>query len=73
MSTEMEALKKAIGVAGGQKALATAIGKKQGHVWSWLNRDKKVPAEMVLSIEKQTGVPRHTLRPDIYPQEMQQH
>lgn len=28
---------------------------------------KQVPAERVLDVERATGVPRHELRPDIYP------
>jgi DNA-binding transcriptional regulator YdaS (Cro superfamily) len=38
-------------------------------VWNWINRDRKVPAEFVLAIERATGgrVTRHQLRPDIYP------
>jgi len=28
---------------------------------------KHVPAERVLRVEKVTGVPRHRLRPDLYP------
>ena len=28
---------------------------------------KHVPAERVLDVEKATGVPRHKLRPDLYP------
>lgn len=60
-------LKEAITIAGGQSALARAIGVQQCHVWNWLNRNKKVPAQHVLNIEKATGVSRHDLRPDIYP------
>lgn len=60
----MEAVEK----AGGQTALALAIGKTQGHVSIWLRREY-VPAEMVLPIEAATGVSRHELRPDLYPAE----
>lgn len=60
-------LKKAIEKAGSQQALAELIGVRQSHVSNWLNRNKRVPAERVLTIEKATGVPRHELRPDIYP------
>jgi DNA-binding transcriptional regulator YdaS (Cro superfamily) len=67
MSTS--ALKKAITLTGGQSALARAIGLRQCHIYNWLNRNKKVPAEHVLKIEKATkgAVTRHQLRPDIYP------
>jgi len=65
-----EALRKAIKNAGGQVALARALGlKSQGSISNWLLRDKRVPAERVLEIERATGVSRHDLRPDLYPRE----
>jgi len=63
----LSALERAIAAAGGQSALARLIGKSQGHVWHWLKVGKRVPAEAVLAIEGATGVPRHELRPDVYP------
>jgi TorA maturation chaperone TorD len=63
----LSALERAIAAAGGQSALARLIGKSQGHVWHWLKVAKRVPAEAVLAIETATGVPRHELRPDVYP------
>ncbi len=60
-------LEKAIKVAGSQNALAEMLGVRQSHISNWLNRDERVPAERVLSIEAATGVPRHELRPDLYP------
>lgn len=67
MSTS--ALERAIKIAGGQRALATACGVKQGHIWNWLNRDKKVPADLVIPVARATDyqVTPHQLRPDIYP------
>lgn len=66
----LEALKRACEVAGGQKSLADRIGTSQSQVWYWLARSKKgVPAEFVLPIERETGVSRHELRPDLYPAE----
>ena len=71
----MDALRKAIELAGGQAALARRIGKKPQHVWAWLNRDRCVPAEMCKPIERAVDgrVTRHELRPDIFdaPQEAQ--
>ena len=65
-----DALKRACEVAGGQKPLADLIGTTQSQVWYWLSRSKKgVPAEFVLSIEKETGVSRTELRPDLWPEE----
>lgn len=63
-----EPLQKAIGVAGGQTALARALGVRQGHVWAWLNRTGKVPANHCLRIEEVTKgkVTRYDLRPDVF-------
>ena len=65
---ELSALKRAIEKAGGQSALARACGVKQGHVWHWLNKSLRVPAEHAISVETATGgaVKRHELRPDIF-------
>jgi DNA-binding transcriptional regulator YdaS (Cro superfamily) len=66
--TTRESLERACKLSGGQKALAEAIGTGQSQVWYWLMRSKKgVPAEFVLKIEQVTGVPRHEIRPDIFP------
>lgn len=65
-----EALKRACVIAGGQKPLADRIGTTQGQVWYWLEKAKKgVAAEFVLPIERETGVSRSELRPDLYPLE----
>lgn len=62
------ALERAVRKAGGQSKLGRLIGTSQQQVWRFLNlTGGKVPAELVLRIEKATGVPRHALRPDIYP------
>lgn len=64
----MDALQTAVDKAGGQAALASAIGVKQQHVWNWLNRPQaKVPAEYCPAIERATkGVVRcEDLRPDV--------
>ena len=65
--SELSALRKAVKVAGGQTALARAVDAKQVNIWSWLNRSKRTPPEYVIPVEKATGIPRHELRPDIYP------
>lgn len=65
----IEGLKKAIDTCGTQAELGRRIGKTQAHISLWLNRDKRVPADLVLKIEQVTGVPRHELRPDLYPPE----
>lgn len=67
----LDALHKAIEIAGGQSALGRLIGKDQRTIWAWINTTQKVPAEDVLAIETATErkVTRHELRPDIYPKQ----
>lgn len=62
------ALIKAVKVAGSQQALAKKIGVSQGHLWCWLNRDKRVPAERCAAIEEATNgtVTCEDLRPDVF-------
>lgn len=81
--TPMQALEKAVELAGSQAELARRLADhtknhkiKQAHVWNWLNRDKEVPAEMAVPIEAVTPakdghlqVTRQQLRPDLYPVE----
>lgn len=54
---------RAIAAAGGVTRLAEAVGVSRSAVSQW----PRVPANRVLAVEKATGVPRHELRPDIYP------
>lgn len=67
--TPLEALEKAVELAGGQSKLAAQIGKKQGHIWHWLNKSLMCPAEQAIPISTAVGgqVSPHDLRPDIYP------
>jgi DNA-binding transcriptional regulator YdaS (Cro superfamily) len=64
-SREQMAFIVAIYKAGGYAALAEGLGVSRQAIYQW--RDKRVPAERVLQIEKLTGVTRHELRPDLYP------
>jgi DNA-binding transcriptional regulator YdaS (Cro superfamily) len=63
------ALERAVEKAGGQSAFARLHSVSQPTVWAWINSTKRLPAEFVLETERQTGVSRHDLRPDIYPRE----
>lgn len=64
----MSPIERAIDAVGSQAALAKALKVSPQHVWNWLNRDKRIPAEQVLPIEAATEgkVTRHELRPDIF-------
>src|SRR5215213_11995156 len=63
METREGGLDAAIRAAGGVGALARALGISQPSVSNW----QRIPAERVLAVESLTGVPRSTLRPDLYP------
>jgi TorA maturation chaperone TorD len=56
-------LEEAIRAAGGIGALARGLGISQPSVSNW----QRIPAERVVAVEALTGIPRATLRPDLYP------
>lgn len=68
--TPFEALEQALQIAGSQSELARICGVQQPTVWKWLQSSKRIPAEHVLRVEAATHVPRHHLRPDIYPADL---
>jgi len=63
MSDKNEALRRAIEAAGGLAKLAEPLGITVQAVSQW----DEVPPLRVLAVEKASGVPRHELRPDLYP------
>lgn len=51
--------------------MADRIGTRQQMVSYWLTKSKRgVPAEFVLPIERETGITREELRPDLWPAEV---
>lgn len=60
------AMKRACKLAGGQSALARALGVKPQSVQAMVARNKP-SHKRVIQIESLTGVNRHELRPDLYP------
>jgi DNA-binding transcriptional regulator YdaS (Cro superfamily) len=50
-----------------QAALARELGVTQGAVGHWLRGASAITAERAIQIEAVTGIPRSTLRPDIFP------
>ncbi|WP_462382247.1 YdaS family helix-turn-helix protein [Pseudomonas sp. Marseille-QA0892] len=59
---------KAANAAGGQSALARALGCTPQAVQR-MCATGRIPAERVLQIESASGISRHELRPDLYPVE----
>lgn len=56
---------RAINAAGGFAEVARSLGRTRQAVIQW----ERVPVEHVLRLESLSGVPRHQLRPDVYPNE----
>lgn len=48
--------------------IARELGITHGAVSQW----RRVPAERVLDVERIANIPRHVLRPDIYPSPAQE-
>lgn len=63
------ALARAVRAAGSQSAFGRMIGRRQSTIAEWLKGAKPLPAEFVLAVEAGTGVSKHELRPDIFPDE----
>jgi DNA-binding transcriptional regulator YdaS (Cro superfamily) len=57
-----EGLRLAIEAAGTRYALAKKLGLTPTAVLEWY----RIPAELVVEVERVTGVPREHLRPDLY-------
>ena len=64
----MNVVERAIEAVGSLGALAERCEVKYQAVQRWRDQGR-VPAERVLSVERASGIPRHELRPDIYPAE----
>lgn len=59
-----EIVEEVVQKGGGGAALAAKLGiKSRQAVYQWT----RVPAAHVLKCEEITGVPRHRMRPDLYP------
>lgn len=63
----IEALKKAISIAGNQTILAEKLNIRPSSISVMLNRDKHCSPKYVAKISELTGVPCYELRPDIFP------
>lgn len=63
-----DALRLAVQSSGSLARLARAIGVRYQLIQSWLGLSRKfaTPARYVLAIERETGMSRHLLRPDVF-------
>lgn len=62
---ETSPVERAAAAVGNKSELARRLGLKVQSIQQW----KRIPAERVLDVERVTGIPRHELRPDLYPSE----
>lgn len=65
MSTVRDAIQTAIEKAGGGAAVGRALGLTRQAIYQWT----EIPPQHVLKLEEISGVPRHELRPDLYPKD----
>lgn len=63
MSKELKRAIKQVGLT----KLARRLGVRPNVLDHWRNRG--IPAKRVLALERETGISRHVLRPDLYPRE----
>lgn len=63
----VEAFRNAVTKAGSQSEFERQTGARQQSVSNWLKAGKLLPAEFVIATERAFDVPRHILRPDLYP------
>jgi DNA-binding transcriptional regulator YdaS (Cro superfamily) len=65
------AVRKAVDLAGGPSKLARLLGNgfSQSQISNWLYRNKRVPSNHVILVEKalKGQITRYELRPDLYP------
>ena len=59
-------IKRLINEAGSQEKLGQRIGRSQSAVQKWLYDETKPDAMATLKIEREFGLCRHKLRPDIF-------
>lgn len=69
MSENVSPIQKAVQIAGSQAELARRCGTSQPRIWQCINRNLRIPADLVLPIERATDgeVTRFEMRPDLYP------
>lgn len=65
MTEDKTPLKRAIEAVGGLAGLAKPLGISEQAISQW----DEVPPLRVLAVERVSGIPRHELRPDLYPPE----
>lgn len=61
-------VERVIAGAGGQSALAKACSVTRQAIQHW-KKTGRVPVKKTIAVEAASGVPRHDINPDYYPEE----
>ena len=71
MPSKERPIDQVVRLAGGQAELARRCNTSQPRIWQCINRNQRVPADLVIPFEMAVKgqVNRHQLRPDLYPLE----
>lgn len=64
MTAPISIVQKAAARVGSLSELARRLGIKHPALYKW----REVPPKRVLALEKISGIPRHEIRPDLYPE-----
>ena len=64
-----EAFRRAVEAIGSQQAVARLVGKTQSAVSKRLSSGAGIWPEDALTVERESGISRYALRPDLYPRE----
>ena len=62
-------LDRAIDALGSMSALAAAVGTSRQNISGMRKRGGQLTPQYVIRVEQATGIPRHELRPDLYPRD----
>ncbi len=65
----MNIIERAIEASGGAAKLAQSLKLGRTAVVMW-KANGRIPAEHIIAVERESGISRHELRPDIYPIEV---
>lgn len=57
---------RAIYAAGGIQYLAEKLGTSRAAIYNWKNAGGEIPFERLAEVERVTGIPRWSLRPEIF-------
>ena len=67
ITSQVEAVTRAAKAVGGLAHLGRLLGVTKGAVMHWKSGSVLLPADRAVAIERETGISRKELRPDLWP------